>query len=411
MRKELIIGVLLVLVGFGLFAYYNNYIKPEEAGRELLTEGKLTFERGNREAINNSINTFSKVIAKYPDTKAAVDAYYYIGKGYEKLGLNRLAYLKYVYILKNDENLSSKLYNEVRARLAGISIKRNYTEEGINQLLGMLNYSRNPDLRSRIYTELGHTYLKVGKYKKSKRMFDIALHENGNNEEAILGKARAYKRLGHSTKAYNMYDYFLKYYGDYSHFSDDIQKSYHDQLYSSAYNSYKRGSYYQSIKFFRKFLQSFPYSQKTENGYYWLGENYFALKKYNTALKYFNKTLSNSIYGKDQDARIKKGYSYFLTKRYEFAAREFQIYLDKYPNGKFTRIAKKWRDMSEKEILYRKNLSKEKETSIDDEDLENDYKIENNSESVNEKKKKNDSTPKGVKHNNSQDKYENVAEI
>jgi len=212
MRKEAIIGLVLIFLGVGLYAYYDQFVKPEDIAREYLVEGKLVFERGNKEAVNNSIDIFTKVIAKYPKTRAAAEAYFFIGRSYEKLGLNRLAYLKYLYILKTGKNISPELAGEIRKKLARLKIMMRYTEEGIHQLLGLLNYSQNRDFRSRVYTELGHTYLKMKSYDKARRMFNLAISENGSNEEALLGKARVYKRMGYDEKAYDLYEYFLGYY-------------------------------------------------------------------------------------------------------------------------------------------------------------------------------------------------------
>ena len=124
--------------------------------------------------------------------------------------LNRLAYLKYIYLLKNNDKIATETEQDIKARVARLKIMKRYDEEGIHQLLGLLNYSDSKDFRSRIYTELGHTYLKRGELANSKRMFDLALAEYGNNEEAILGKARTYKRMGKDTMAYDLYDHFLK---------------------------------------------------------------------------------------------------------------------------------------------------------------------------------------------------------
>ncbi|PKL37354.1 MAG: hypothetical protein CVV44_17120 [Spirochaetae bacterium HGW-Spirochaetae-1] len=367
MKKEAVIGIILIFLGMGFFAYYDQFIKPEENARQLLREGKLVFERGNKEALNDSINLFTKIIARYPETESARDAYYFIAQSYEKLGLNRLAYLKYIYILKNEKNISEQFASEVKARIARLTIMKQQTEEGVHQLLDMLNYSANNDFRSRVYTELGHTYLKGGEYSKSKRMFDIALSENGSNEEAILGKARAFKRLGEDDKAYDLYEYFLKYYGDFSPYSHDLRSAYLSQLYNSAYNSYKRGSYYKSIEYFSRLIRFFPGYKKTENALYWIGENYFALKKYELAINYFDRTLLNGFPHKDEDARMKKGYSYFMAKRFDLSAREFQQYLKDYPHGRHVSTAKKWKEMSTREILYR---IKDKMEPEDEKDME-----------------------------------------
>ncbi len=405
MKKEALIAfiaIILITSGIGSAIYYVRVEKPKMRSNqayELLVEGKLIFERGDRQALNSAINLFSKVIAKYPDTTASSEAYYFIAQSYEKLGLNRLAYLKYIYIIKTGHALPDSLTKEIRTRIARLKIMKFHTEEGVHQLLGQLTDSENRDFRSRVYTELGHTYLKQGNYKKSRRMFDIALKENGSNEEAILGKARSFKRIGQDEKAYDMYEYFLKYYGNFSHYSADTRKAYQRQLYTSALNAFRKGDYYRSIRHFQRLLRFFPGIQRSENALYWIGENYFALKKYTSAISYYGRTLSNGYTHKDQDARIKRGYSYFMTKRFDLAAREFQRYLKDYPQGRHVKTAKEWKDTSTREILYRikDRMAPEKDDSMDD-----DSEIE---ESVN---KSTNEVSDSIAPN---EKFENVAEL
>lgn len=353
MKQWILVGVIMIFMGIGLFAYYDSFIKPEREAKELIVEAKMSYERGSAESINKAIEIFTKVIAKYPKTESAFEAYYYIAQGYEKLNLNRLAYLKYIYLLKNNDKIAAEIEQDIKARVARLKIMKRYDEEGIHQLLGLLNYSDNKDFRSRIYTELGHTYLKRGELASSKRMFDLALAENGNNEEAILGKARTYKRMGKDTMAYDLYDHFLKYYSNFSYYTGDVTRSYDRQLYDSGINNYRKGRYYPAIEYFRKYLNQFPGDSKAENSLYWIGESYFALKQYDNAISYFKRTLSNGYYHKDQDALIKTGYSYFMAKNYDLAAREFQSYLDTYPNGRYVTKAKQWKEMSTKEMLYK----------------------------------------------------------
>lgn len=353
MSRGIVIGFLFIIMGVGLFAYYDYYIRSGRDAREMLTEAKLIFERGDKDSINTSINLFNKVVARYPNTRAEVESYYYIAQGYEKLGLRRLAYLKYLYILKNRNGNSTDLDNEIRARMAHLRITKNNTDEGVHQLLSLLNYSTNHDFRSRVYTELGHTYLNMRSYEKSKRMYDIALYENGSNEDAILGKARTFKLMGYPNAAYDFYEYFLRYYGGFSQYADDVSKSYLQQVYESGYHSYMTGRYRNSISFFTRLLRNYPNSPKSENALYWTGESYYSLGQYNRAIDYFSRVLSNGYINKDQDARIKRGYTYFQSKRYDLAAREFQIYLDTYPHGRHVNSARRWKEMSTRELLYK----------------------------------------------------------
>lgn len=386
MKQWIFIGVLFIFLGIGVFAYYDSFVKPDKEAEALLTEGVLTYERGSKEAVNQAITLFTQVVSRYPGSKAAPEAFYYMAKSYEQLNLNRLAYLKYISILKKySKNLKPETEKDINARLARLKIMKRYDEEGIHQLLGILNISDDKDFRSRIYTELGHTYLKKGDYSNSKRMFDLALNENGSNEEAILGKARVYKRTGNDGQAYELYDHFLKYYSNFSSYTGDVTGSYQKQLYESGLNNYRRGRYSSAITYFKKYLAQFPSTQRSENSLYWLGESYFSLKDYNTAIAYFQKVQSNSFYHKDQDAQIKSGYAYFLAKNYELASREFQAYIDNYPNGQYINKAKQWKEMSTREMMYRyKNTDTEENGTDESEDVDD-------SESNDESFKKSDS--------------------
>lgn len=354
MKPKLIVGILLVLLGAGVFVYNESFLRPEREAREMMVEAKMIYERGDKDSINQAINIFTKVIAKYPSSRLIPEAYYLIGQCYERIGLNRLAFLKYSYLIKNNHpHLSADLRKEVMIRLARLNVIRQYNEEGINQLYALLNANYNRDLRSRIYSELGHTYLRLGEYQRSRRMFDIALAENGTNEEALVGKARAFKHLGMDDDAYDTYEYFLRYYGAVSQYASDVRSAYRDQAYRSGLAAFRKGSYEGAISYFNRVLKNFPDDRLAENAMYWIGESNFAQRRFDTAIMWFNRALSNSQYHKDEDAQIKKGYAYFLSKRFDLAAREFQTYLRNYPTGRHAATAREWKSMSTKELLYR----------------------------------------------------------
>lgn len=416
MKHWIIIGIVFIFFGVALIAYYDSFIKPEKEARELLVEGKMSFERDTKESINKSIDIFTKVVARYPKTDSALDAYYHIALSYEKLNLNRLAYLKYIYILKSGEKIPKEMEDEIKARIAKLKIMKQYDEEGIHQLMTTLNYSDNKDFRSRVYTELGHTYLKRNEVKRAGRMFDLAISENGNNEEAIIGKARFYKRMGQDMEAYNLYDHFLKYYANFSNYTEDISSAYMKQLYDSGINSYRKGSYFPAIEYFQRYLKNFPHTERAENSLYWIGESYFSLKRYDSAISYFRKTLSNNYYHKDEDAMIKIGYSFFMAKNYDLAAKEFQIYIDQYPSGRHIKRAKEWKEMSRKEMLYRYRKNIQDESLIESSSIDESSGSEKNSpvyktESPRTVQTGFDRLDYIENYKESDDNYENVAEI
>ncbi|HNR89751.1 MAG TPA: tetratricopeptide repeat protein [Spirochaetota bacterium] len=410
MRTKTIVGILLIVLGVALFLYYDRYLKPEREARILLTEGKIVFERGEESgdkiAINQAIGIFSKVIARYSDTKVVPEAYYYVGQCYEKLKLYKLAYLKYAYLIKNQNDVLTKdMRKDVHMRIAHINILKNYSEEGVNRLYDLLNNSFDKDFRSRVYTELGHAYLNQGSFQKAGKMFDISLAENGMNEESVLGKARAYKRMGRDAEAFDLYEHFLSYYGAVSQYTNDVRRSYKNQAYQSGLDAYRGGRYQHAISHFNRVLKHFPYDSKAEYALYWTGESLFAMKQFDTAIQYFNRVLSNSHHQKDQDAQIKKGYAYFLSKRFDLAAREFQNYLTHYPYGKYASIAREWKNMSTKEILYRienRRLPETTQESKSDDDGDRDLEAD---EEVSGRADRGHSMSSEDRH------YENVAEL
>jgi TolA-binding protein len=370
--KTIIPGLLLIVIGVGFFVYYDLNIRPDREARELIVQGNLIAERDDKDSINQAINVYSQVVAKYPKSKLVSEAFFQIGRGYEKLGLYKLAKLKYVYVVKNDSKkyLSEDLKKELFVRMAHIKALRQYSEEAINQLYGLLNSSYNNEFRSRVYSELGHTYLKEGQYKNAEKMFEISISEDGSNEDAIVGKARALKRMGLDEAAYNLYDYFLKYYGAVSQYTSDVRKAYKDQTYQSGLDLFRSGQYYKAIPFLERILINFPEDRYSENALYWIGECNYALRLFDRAINYFNRVLLNSYYHKDQDARMKKGFAYFSMKKFDIAAREFQIYLRDYPHGIHAQTARNWNAMSAKELLYRISSKKLPEAKAEEEEVE-----------------------------------------
>ncbi|MFW6366157.1 MAG: tetratricopeptide repeat protein [Spirochaetota bacterium] len=392
--KKILAGTLLVGIGLLLVAYYDLSFKPESEAEKLYNEARLIKERAeneelfnqdilysdsmpegqsetysrldNRSAINDAIDLFTKIIARYPDTSYSAKALYHIADSYEKIGLFRLAYLKYSYILKEKRHsLDDQTQKEIIAKLAKLKIKKNYSEEGISQLYSLLEDSTDPQFRSRIYSEIGYSYLKVDEVSRAEQAFELSLREYSENQEAILGKARALKRLGKSSEAFEQYDYFLAHHGLFSQYTRDVKNAYLKQSYATALSHFKNGSYWSAINYFNIVLNRFPGSKYTENSCYWIGESYYKLGRYDTARNYYSKALSNGYYHKDQDSRIKMGYTYFMQKKYDLAAREFQTYIESYPKGRYISIARRWKESSARELTNQLQRQQENDEERD----------------------------------------------
>jgi len=370
MKKWIIVGMTFILMGIGLLIYYDYVVKPQRDAKmaskeaeELFIESYEIYQRADKESINKAIDIFTKVIAKYPDTDAGIKSYFYIAEAYEKLNLNRQAYLKYITLINNRDKIPSDMEKEINVRLARLNIMKQYSEEGIHSLLTLLQNNYNKDFRSRIYTELGHTYLKIGDLQRAARMFDLALSEKSDNEEAILGKARTLKRLGKDIAAYELYDHFLKYYGNFSNYTRDVSSSYEKQLYESGLSEFRKGRYTSAITFFKKYISQFSNNQRAVNSLYMLGESYYKLKQYDNAISYYRRVIASNFNENDQDALIKIGHSYFEANNFPLAEKEFQRYIDIYPKGKYIEAA---RQMKERSASGSRNKYQRIETPIDD---------------------------------------------
>ena len=286
-------GIFLILCGGLLLSFYFIKVYPEQSARKLLVQGITLYERGDKDSVNKALDVLTELVAKYEQTNTARSGYYYMGLCYENLGLNKLASEKYNFIFQNYQDLPLKTKHELQIKLSRMKILRQQTEEGVDQLLALINNSSDRKFRSRIYTELGHAYLQLRKYEKADRMFEIALNEDGNNQDAILGKALTFRSMGYHNKAYDMYERYLKFHGYFNTYTKNLRKKFLAQVANSGYRSFKKGEYSNSIAYYNRLLRNFPENAKTEEAFYWIGHSYLALGKYNTAITYFNKVLAN----------------------------------------------------------------------------------------------------------------------
>ncbi len=81
-------------------------------------------------------------------------------------------------------------------------------------------------------------------------------------------------------------------------------------IYYAAYSDYIKENFDLAIEGFRQFIRSFPDSGLADNSLYWIGECYYAKKKYQDAINTFNELLAKYKDGdKVAAAILKKGYA------------------------------------------------------------------------------------------------------
>ena len=88
-----------------------------------------------------------------------------------------------------------------------------------------------------------------------------------------------------------------------------------DEAYKKAYDQFSKGNIEGAKTGFKKFLEVYPKSKYTENAHYWLGECYFAEKKYEEAILEFDEVIKKYAKGnKVPDALFRQGMAFLEMK-------------------------------------------------------------------------------------------------
>ncbi|MGB9621389.1 MAG: tetratricopeptide repeat protein, partial [Brevinematia bacterium] len=107
-----------------------------------------------------------------------------------------------------------------------------------------------------------------------------------------------------------------------------------------------------AAKYFVKTVNTFPNTIYEDAALYWLGEVYAIYKKYDKALEFFDKAMSNEPKNKDEDALFKKGVVLYQAGKMIDSLANFKKFLLDYPNSRLSQEAKKWVEILTKEIQY-----------------------------------------------------------
>ena len=88
-----------------------------------------------------------------------------------------------------------------------------------------------------------------------------------------------------------------------------------DEAYKRAYDKYTKGDIEGGKKDFKAFLEVYPKSKYSENAHFWLGECYFAEKKYEEAILEFDEVIKKYPKGnKVADALFRQGMAFLEMK-------------------------------------------------------------------------------------------------
>ncbi|MCS6971716.1 MAG: tetratricopeptide repeat protein [Leptospiraceae bacterium] len=341
-------GAIILVIGAGVFLIEREYLAQDRQARMRLERAKLLLERADEEGPRKAIDELTALVAQFPESRYAREARYFLAEGYERLGMRDVALAKYRKVL--ELSLPEELKSRARFRIAKLQVLRNYPDEGINQLLQLLNTTSDRTLRSEIYLELGRFYQRRGQLQDARRNFEHALHENPDNREARAalehGEADTQPKEGQTDK------------------SGAVKAGEQSAALSAGIAAFNAGDYRRAIHLLAPLTNS-P-GPESEDALYYVGNAYLKLKNYRKAVHYLNRAVSNAHRTRDEAAYIKKGEAYYLNNQFDRAYRVFHFVRTHYPNGQYAQIAAEWEKEAQRMLAEKEDVVGEVEDKDDE---------------------------------------------
>lgn len=115
-----------------------------------------------------------------------------------------------------------------------------------------------------------------------------------------------------------------------------------EEAYKKAYNLFTQGDIEGAKQDFRKFLEVYPKAKYAENAHFWLGECYFAEKKYDEAILEFDEMIKKYPKGnKVPDALFRQGMAFLEMKDTVNAKLIFKEVIKRFPKSDQANRARK----------------------------------------------------------------------
>jgi tol-pal system protein YbgF len=110
--------------------------------------------------------------------------------------------------------------------------------------------------------------------------------------------------------------------------------------YQTAFGLLKDGQYDRAIAAFQKFLASFPTSQLSDNGQYWLGEAYYVNRSFPEAQAAFQRVVDKYPQSRKRpDALLKIGYCQYELKQPDLAKNTLTVVTTQFPDTPAAHLA------------------------------------------------------------------------
>ncbi len=107
------------------------------------------------------------------------------------------------------------------------------------------------------------------------------------------------------------------------------------QHYIDALSSYQNGDYMRAIDDFESLIRNDSQNDYADNAQYWVGECYYALDEYSSAINAFRKVINFPDSNKAEDAQLKIGYSYLNSGNKSRGYDELERLLDMFPDSSY----------------------------------------------------------------------------
>lgn len=118
-------------------------------------------------------------------------------------------------------------------------------------------------------------------------------------------------------------------------------------LYQYALDTYYKGNYEESRKYFVEFLKKYPDSDLYGNAIFWAGQTFFAERKFKDSIEIFKALIQKCDEGKIKkctkypDAMLKIGYAYLEMGDNENGKKYLQDLIKKFPDSEPAQLARK----------------------------------------------------------------------
>ncbi|HRP68769.1 MAG TPA: tetratricopeptide repeat protein [Turneriella sp.] len=343
------VGAVVFVIGAGVFFIEREYISSDKNARIRLEKGKLQLERFDEDGLRSGIDELTTVVAQYPDSVYARQARYHLAEAYERLGMRDVALGKYKKLLTMP--LTDELKAQVKFKVAKLQVLRNYSDEGMNQLLHLLNTTADKNLRSEIYLEIAKYYHRKDLKKDALRNFQNALTENPESREARAALGLGDADYQNSVALHGILD---------KTGSSQTQEQKPDAVkpattekekqvvvnpqfaakLAEGIQAFSRSDYRNAVRLLTPIANST--AKESEDALYYLGNAYLKLKEYRNAVHFLNKAVSNTYRERDEAAFIKKGEALYLNNQFERALKVFNFVRTHYTKGKYAQIAADW---------------------------------------------------------------------